>query len=175
MALTPSMLMCHIVRSEKNDRIHFLLRDYFEEAFGIPLLRNVVFQDDYSPSLRHAHFNRDVVPEMIRRIGEWNTASLEGSWLQGLSVHSLSEHVERLKDARPDELPRIWDDLNDKEKISLLRKSATINQQWEAMKVLASMVERLQEQVVQLEARLTSEQSSRTCSKEAIAPHIGDS
>src|SRR5438045_4432091 len=80
----PSKLIHHIVAHHGNsERLHLLIRDYFKEAFSVPLIRNVVSEEEYSPKLRHAHFNREVVPELIQRIGDWNTANLEGSWLNG--------------------------------------------------------------------------------------------
>src|SRR5262249_51179422 len=58
---TPSQLMQQIAKHYKGDkRLHFVIMDYFREAFGIPLLRNVVSGEDYSPDARHAHYNRDV-------------------------------------------------------------------------------------------------------------------
>src|SRR5687767_8709770 len=97
---TPSQLMHHIAKQHKGDRrLHFVIKDYFAEAFGISLLRNVVSEEDYSPDRRHAHYNRDIVPEIVQRIGCWNTANLEGAWLDGLAVGSLKEHTERLTTA----------------------------------------------------------------------------
>jgi hypothetical protein len=69
----------------------------------------------------------------------------------------LSEHRERLKDTRFDELTRVWNDLSDKEKHCIIRKAALINHSWEVMKSLALLAERLQQKIVDLEDRLKEE------------------
>jgi hypothetical protein len=154
-AATPSRLMHFLEQHFKNDpRLHFLIMDYFREAFGMPLVRNVLAGDDYSPSIRHAHYNRDVVPEIVQRIEAWNAANLEGSWLDGLSVSSLTDHTERLKVARFEELDRVWDTLSDSERLFIIRKVALKDYYWDVVKSLALLAERLQQQVVELEDRL---------------------
>ena len=168
---TPSRMMYHIAtRHGQTEQVAHSIRECFREAFGIPLLRNVVSEEDYSPSSRHAHYNRDVVPEIIQRISDWNTVGLEGSWLQDLSVHSLSEHMESLKSARFEELTRIWHDLGDKEQHYIVQKAAIINHQWEMLKTLATMAERLQERVVELEERLKEQRSEKTSSERTAVP-----
>ncbi len=173
---TPSRLMRHIANQHPDDpRLHFLITDYFREAFGIPLVRTVGGREDYSPDRRHAHFIRELVPEMIQRIGDWNTESVEGSWVEGVSVCSVNEHSERLRSVRFEELNRVWDTLNDKEKRFIIRKSARIDYGWDAMKCLAKLAERLQQQVVELEERLRSERQARTSFHGEGAPRTGDS
>lgn len=155
---TPSELMQYIAQKHKDDsRLHFIITDYFREAFCIPLLRNVVSEEDYSPASRHAHYNRDVAPEIVERIDEWNHENLAGSWLDGLSVNSLAEHTQRLKEAHFEELDRVWHNLNDKERHFIIRKIAIKDYYWEVAKMLAAMAERLQQKVVDLEARLKKE------------------
>src|SRR4051812_19487255 len=91
---TPSRLMRHVAdRHGEDDRLHFVIQDYFHEAFGIALLRLVTSDEDYSPDPRHAHFNRNVIPEMIEHLGDWNTEPLAGSWLEHARVGSMDEHV----------------------------------------------------------------------------------
>ena len=171
---TPSELMHRIaLRHEGDRRLHFILRDYFREAFGIPLLRNVVSDEDYSPAFRHAHYNRDVVPEMIQRIGDWNTADLTGSWLEKVSVHSLVDHVQRLEAYHPEELERVWDELHDKEKAYVRRQSARIDHSWDVVKSLAQLAERLQQKVVELEDRLKHALLEQEFSKEVTSETAG--
>lgn len=168
---TPSELMHRIALRHEGDRcLHFILRDYFREAFGIPLLRNVVSDEDYSPAFRHAHYNRDVVPEMIQRMGDWNTTDLTGSWLENVSVGSLVDHVQRIKAYPPEELKRVWDELSEKEKAYVRRQSARINQSWDVAKSLALLAERLQQKVVELEARLKQDLLEKKLTKEEITP-----
>ena len=168
---TPSELMYRIaLRHEGDSCLHFILRDNFREAFGIPLLRNVVSDEDYSPAARHAHYNRDVVPEMIQRISDWNTADLTGSWLENVSVCSLVDHVQRIKSYPPEELKRVWDDLSEKEKAYVRQQAARINQSWEVAKSLAQLAERLQQKVLELEERLKRELLEKKCPKKAVRP-----
>ena len=151
---TPSELMDRLaLRHEGDRRLHLLIGEYFREALSIPLLRHVVSDEDYSPASRHAHYNRDVVPEMIQRIGDWNKTDLTGSWLENVSVRSLAEHERRYETLRPEELERVWDKLSAKEKAFITRKSARIDHSWEVAKSLAQLAERLQQKVVELEGR----------------------
>ncbi len=158
---TPSQLMERIAREHKDDpRLHAIIMEYFREAFGVPLVRNVVPGDDYSPSSRHAHYNPDILPEIVRRMSDWNVESLEESWLNGASVCLLAEHTERLKTAHFEELDRVWDTLDDKEKLFIIRKVALKDYYWDVVKLLAMMAERLQQKIVELEDRLTKKPPS---------------
>ena len=173
---TPSELMHRIeIRHEGDPSIHFIIRDYFREAFGIPLVRNVVPDENYSPACRHAHYNRDVVPEMIQRIGAWNTTDLTGSWLENVSVRPLGDHLRRYEANRPKELERVWDELSEEEKAFISRKSARIDHSREVAKGLARLAERLQQKVVELEDRLKQELSESASSNEAEVPETAGS
>jgi hypothetical protein len=83
-----------------------------------------------------------VLPEMVQRKAEWNSANLEGSWLDGLCVHALQEHKSRLQGA----------DLEDQNGVGT---AATKDYYWEVIKSLARLVERLQQRIVELEDRLS--------------------
>jgi hypothetical protein len=152
---TPSRLMRHVADHHGEDeRLHFVIKDYFEEAFGIGLLRYVASDEDYSPDPRHAHFNRDVVPEIVEHLRDWNPEPTAGSWLERASVSSLDEHVQRAKAGPPDELASVWSQLSDEQRLAIVRRIARKNRDWEVIKVLALLAERLQQKVVELEARL---------------------
>jgi hypothetical protein len=158
---TPSRLIRLVVdRGGDEDRLHFTIGDYFGEAFGVPLVRHVVSGDDYSPDPRHAHFNRDLLPEIIQHLGDWHAGPRAGSWLERAEVSSLNEHVERLKAYVPEELAGVWATLSEKERRSVLRLSARLNHDWQVIKVLASLAERLQQKVVDLEAQLKEAQTA---------------
>jgi hypothetical protein len=157
-------------RHPGDSRIHFIIMDYFKEAFQLPLLRNVVPGEDYSPNSRHAHYNRDVVPEMVQRIPDWHSGSLTGTWLDGAVVRSLSEHVARLGGSRCQELERIWDTLNGEEKQFIIRRIAMKDYYWDALKSLALLSERLQQQIVELESRLREERHGQADSEGRGAP-----
>lgn len=145
---TPSQLMQRIAAQHPNDpRLHFLIADYFRAAFQIPLLRNVVPNEDYSPGARHAHYNRDVIPEIVRLMPEWNSEEVEGGWLDKVVVRSLSEHQARVGAVQFEELGRVWETLNDEEKQFIQRKIAMKDYYWEVLKCLASLAERLQEKL----------------------------
>ena len=168
---TPSQLMQYIANQHPDDpRLHFILSDYFREAFSIPLLRNVVSQEDYSPNRRHAHYNRDVVPEIVQRVGDWNTADLKGSWLEGVAVRSSADHAERLKAAHFEELDRVWNALTEKERLFIIRKIAIANHDWDVIKSLSALAERLQQKVVELEAQLKSACPEATAPNGVPAP-----
>ena len=80
---TPTKLMQRIVEHHgQPKKLRFAIGDYFMEAFGIPLLRTVGPETDYAPDLAYALWNRDIIPEIISRIDEWNTESLEGTCLK---------------------------------------------------------------------------------------------
>jgi predicted DNA-binding protein YlxM (UPF0122 family) len=154
---TPSQLMHHIAHQHKDERrLHHIIKDCFTEAFGVPLLRNVVPEEHYCPNRRHAHYNRDITPEIVQRIGDWNSGNLEDTWLESLSVTSLADHTQRLKNAHFEELERVWDKLNDNEKLFIIRKVAMKDHYWDIIKVLAHQTERLQQKIVELEGRLNA-------------------
>lgn len=169
---TPSRLMQCIAAAHPDDpRLHLLIMDYFREAFQVPLLRNVIPGADYSPDLRHAHYNRDVVPDLVHRSQGWQTGNLTGSWLDGVAVHSFPEHVARLSESRWQELDRIWDGLTNEERQFIVRKIAMKDYYWDALKCLALLAERLQQQVVELQNRLQHEtKNSEGPGSETIAP-----
>lgn len=143
-------------RTGDGPRLHFDIMDYFQEAFGFQQVR-VGFETDYNPDERHAYFNRDLVPEMVQRLEGWRHEFDEGAWVEGLSVRSLADHVDRLKNAHFEELDRVWDRLSDKEKLFIIRKIAQKDQFWDAMNALAALAERLQARVLELEERLSRE------------------
>lgn len=154
---TPSRLMQIIAeRHHEVDRLHLLIKDYFREAFGIPLLRNVPLNTPPAPGASAGHFSRDVLPEIVQRIDQWNVTDLASSWLNGLKTTSLQDHAERLKDLRFEELDRVWDTLNDRERQFIVRKIAQKDQSWEIVKILAALAERLQEQVIEQQRQLES-------------------
>jgi len=168
---SPSQLMHRIAEQYQEDpRLHLVIGDYFREAFGIPLLRYVVPDEDYCPAAHHAHYNRNVVPEIIQRINEWNTTNLDGSWLDGLSVCDVKEHENRLQSYQPEELARIWESLTEQEKVYIRRQFVRLDHRWEVMKSLAALAERLQQQVVELQAQLHQQQAAQNGKPEAKSP-----
>ncbi len=141
---TPSWLMHRIAQEHpQNPRIHFIIKDYFREAFCIPLLRDVVADEDYSPGRGYAHYIRDVIPVVLQRLDEWNSDNLQESWLNGISIRSFNEHTERLKSVHFEELDRVWETLTDKERLFIIRKVAHKDYFWEVMKGLAALAEQL--------------------------------
>lgn len=121
-----------------------------------PLVRNVVSGDDYQPDSRHAHFNRDLVPEMVQNLSAWNTANLDDSWLKGLAVGSLQEHLERLKNHGSQAgLEQVWESMDEKQRCQAIRRVAQKNRDWEVMKVLARLAERLQQKLLDVESQKT--------------------
>jgi hypothetical protein len=156
---TPSRLMRLIAdRAGDSDRLHFTISDYFEEAFGVPLVRYVDSDENYSPDPRHAHFNRDLFPEIIEHLGDWEAQPPAGSWLERAEVNSRNEHREqlmaRLGATGPEELARVWGTLNDKERRAVVLLMAKSDRSWQVIKALSLLAERLQQKVVELEARV---------------------
>lgn len=156
---TPSQLMHHIATQlGHGPRMHFAIKDYLSAAFGIKFLRNILLGEDYSPNTRHAHFNRDIAPEIAQKANEWSSVSLDGSWLEGITIKPLTEHIERVKSVEIPELKRIWANFNDEEKQFIVRKIATKDYSWEVINLLASMAERLQQKIFEIEERLKKEE-----------------
>jgi hypothetical protein len=154
---TPSRLMAIIAeRHNEVDRLPLLIKDYFREAFGIPLLRNVPPNTRPAPGASADHFSRDVLPEIVQRIDEWNVTDLASSWLNGLKTTSQQDHAERLQEARFEELDRVWETLDERERRFIVRKIAQKDQYWEIVKILAALAERLQEQVIEQQSQIES-------------------
>lgn len=157
----PSRLMAHIQLHHPDvDDVHFLIKEYFQEAFKLPLVRHVSKDDYAEPNLNYDHLSRDLVHEIVCRIDQWNTGSLEGSWLEdfhGLSKSSLEEHEERLKAARFQELDRVWNDMTDEERVFIIRRIAHKDYLWYKVKTLSRLVEKLQQKIVELEGHVELE------------------
>lgn len=162
---TPSRLMLHIQTHHSEDEpLHFLITDYFKEAFKLPLIRCSSGKDFKQSSLEHDHFNRDLVHEMVCRIDEWSSEALDGTWLEntdGLWTHSHDEHKERLKTAEFEELDRVWNTLNEKERLFIIRKIAHRDYLWYKVKTLSRLVERLQQKILELETHVGFESNSK--------------
>lgn len=158
---TPSSLMERIqVHHSEEDNIHWLIKDYFNEAFDISPLRHGSNDGDYAPDSKHAHFVRDVVPEIISNIEKWNHSDLQDTWLNGLSVSTFEEHKKRLATPHFEELDRIWDQLNEREKNFIIGRIARKDYFWDVMKALAALAERLQQKVDELQTKLNQEVSA---------------
>lgn len=154
---TPSRLMLHVqLNHPEEETLHFLIKDYFERAFRLPLVREVRPGDDYTtPSLDHAHFNRDLVHEMVSKLDEWNTEDLSGSWLKDVSERSrknIKEIRQELASKRFAELDRVWDELTDDERNFIIGRIAHKDFLWFKVNTLSRLVERLQQKIVELES-----------------------
>ena len=153
---TPSRLMMQIqTHHPEEERLYFLIMDYFQEAFKLPLVRVSSNNDFSTPSGEHFHFNRDLVHEIVCQLERWKDDDADGSWLDDVNDRArttLREHQERLKTAHFEELERIWDQLTDDERGFIIRRIAHKDYLWDKVNTLSRLVERLQQKIVQLES-----------------------
>jgi hypothetical protein len=152
---TPSKLMSYLaeVGKDSGKPLHFMIMDTFREAFGIAQLRIPPQEDDAHPNFRYPQFNRDVLPHMALYAKEQHPDSLTGSWLEDLTIRSQQKHEERLRNSKVEALSRVWDDLNEKEKDFILRKVAKADYFWDVIKILAWLLERMQQKNDELESQ----------------------
>jgi len=158
---TPSRLVQHIAeRHPEEERLHFLVQDYFREAFGVDIVRGVsLFDPANCPSLRYAWWNNDLLAEMVEKQAIWNCDAnrAEGAfspWFAGLTAKSLDEHFNAAKGSGIGELRNVWDRLDPQEQATLQRLIAGHGWNSEKVKILTHLAERLQQRVTELEGQL---------------------
>ncbi|MCA9070137.1 MAG: hypothetical protein KDA84_14490 [Planctomycetaceae bacterium] len=128
-----------------------LIGSWFEKAFGVSFLRYIKHAESYSPpKLDDYHFNRDVIPEIVSRIDEWNEQSLEGTWLEGFSIKLFRtmRHEYQQRNPNPE-----WDGLTEKQLAQVNNLAAHRDYLWYVTKLLARLTERLQQKVVEQQAK----------------------
>jgi hypothetical protein len=159
---TPSKLLRHIIGRFPGESLSaWVLRDYLEKAFCLPMARLIQPGIDYTADNPcFVALNRTLIPEIIQRRQEWDTAqeaSSEGvpCWFDGLT----STSPEEARDAASRKThPRLntstWENLSPDEQDALRLQMAGIQTTSERVAILATLVERLQQQVECLERQL---------------------
>jgi hypothetical protein len=156
---TPSRLMRHIVGRHPDEKNrHALIQDYFREAFGVDLVRGLKPFDDYAHAdLRYAFLNQDLLHGMAAKRATWDsgkapTAGAAPSWLDSLEATDLQELIREAEASGLPELAEGWVKLNPKERSAVCRIIAGFNLRSETVQLLARLVERLQQKVLELES-----------------------
>src|SRR5438105_3334730 len=105
---TPSRLIRHIaVRHSDEQNLHFLVQDYFMEAFGVPIVRGLKPLDDFCHSdLRYAFLNEQLLHDMIAARLVWDaragTRGLENGqqpWLESIVATPDEGQIEHIAKA----------------------------------------------------------------------------
>lgn len=157
---TPSRLIRHIAEHHKGEaRLHLLTQLYFQEAFGIPIVRGLNPTDDYQHAdLRYAFLNEQLIHEIVQKREEWDTANgldsgRSASWLDTLTASGHQQRLDRIQATVIPELSQCWPQLTADEKHYIQRSLASANGLYETVKILSRLVECLQQRLNKVEAR----------------------
>jgi len=157
---TPSRLLRHIAeRHEREGNLHSLIQSYFRDAFGIPIVRGLNPSDDYhGADLRYAFLNEKLVNEIIQRRSVWdNTGDITpggtSSWLDEVKASDDQQRISKMQSIVLPELSRCWSQLTPKEQHFIQRSLASANGLYETVKILARLVECLQQRLAEEEAK----------------------
>ena len=99
---TPSRLIRHIAECHPaTTGRHTLIQLYFQEAFGVPIVRGLNPIDDYRrDDLRHGFLNDQIIPQIIEHRTEWLTSEeAAGTWLENLKASDDRDHIEVVRRA----------------------------------------------------------------------------
>ena len=164
---TPSRLIQHIVTRHGEERNwHGLIQDYFKDAFAVPIVRGLKPLDNYHyEDLRYAFLNQDVLHEIIEKQSGWNSEEANTpppatGWLHSLSATNAEEAIKKAESAGMPELADYWDRLDSRERLVLCRLIGGFNRRSEMVKILASLAERLQQRILELENELRKEREA---------------
>lgn len=146
---TPSRLFRHIAeRHEDEPNLRFLIHDYFQEAFGVPIVRGLRANDDYHQTdLRYAFHNQALLSDMVQRKGEWDSNGGD-TWLNSVHATDPAERLEQVEADIPNDLARCWSMLTPQERrfIHLAISSGSVL--GEQLNVLSALCESLQQQLI---------------------------
>jgi hypothetical protein len=150
---TPSRLVRHVVehhgRGPDTDR---LIRAYFREAFGVPMLRASATLLDLPPEqLPFAPVTARYVHEMVEHRGEWDA---ESGWMDTLSATNVGTQFRQAHPEREPGLALVWEQLDEPTRDVLRRLYSSQQHLSETTAILSRLVEQLQAQVVALEDRI---------------------
>jgi hypothetical protein len=145
---TPSALIRRIAEWHAGEsHLDWLVRAYFREAFGIPMIHvgmNQVHHVADGGSL--PTFNRYVLANMVEFMLESDSlGSNEGSWFEGLTAKAPAV-------PDPGTLPELsgsWDRMDDESKRFVRRLIDSSHESHRKVEILAALAERLQQQVNQ--------------------------
>lgn len=151
---TPSRLIRHIVERHEGERsYHALIQAYFFEAFGVPMVRGLSPTDDYQHAdLRYAFLNEQLLHEMIQKRSEWENRDEKGTngagtWLDSLRANDDHQRLQQAQETLPPDLRRCWPLLTAEEQYYIQLSMASANGVFETVKILARLIERLQQKV----------------------------
>ncbi len=111
--------------------------------------------------LQIAHVNRNVIHLMISNRNQWDKEALANgddspSWIDSLVATDEAQAIEKCQPELLNELKEDWDKLNDQAKKFIKRMIGNSLTHYEKIEILATLVERLQQQVRALEHEVES-------------------
>jgi len=160
---TPSRMVRYVVQRFPDQQVSiWTICEYLEKAFCIPMVRLIRPGVDLSSDLRLcAAINRNLIPEIISLQADWDKSDdpdfLSDCWFDGLNSTTPHEAKALASVHRNyDVSEATWESLSESEKESLRLQTASTHTLVENVKILATLAERLQQQVEELEQRLAS-------------------
>ena len=149
---TPSRLVRLIVaRHGSGPQIDRLIRAYFREAFRLPMFRaSASLLTMPSQELPFAGVNAGAVHQIVERRAEWDREPSSGvTWMDALQTRG--EGVERTAPEQSGEFAALREQLGEPARDYLKRLVWGSQDLHEKVVILSRLVERLQEQVLELE------------------------
>lgn len=150
---TPSRLIQHIVaRHPPRGNWHGLIQDYFREGFGVPIVRGLAPGENYHDiGIRYAFLNQDLLYEMVRSRSMWDKESLQ----PGNAGPTWLDALDRIQDTKqagpPPDMAESWDKLGERERNLLALSNSSHKSKSEQIRILACLVERLQQRLAEQE------------------------
>lgn len=166
---TPSRMVRYVVQRFPDQQVDiWTICEYLEKAFCLPMVRLIRPGVDLSSDLRLcAAINRNLIPEIISLQADWDKSDdpdfLSDSWFDGLNSTTPHEAKNLASETRNYIVSETtWAALSEDEKESLRLQSAGTHTLMERVKILATLAERLQHQVEELEQRLANLQPAES-------------
>ena len=151
---TPSRLVRLIVdRHGRDSQIDRLIREYFREAFCLPMFRaSASLLTIPSERLPFAGINARTIHQIVERRAEWDqNANAGATWMDSLVATDEMVLLERASPEQSEEFATVWDQLEDSAKQYLKRLIGGTQYLSEKVDILSRLVEQLQAQVVAIE------------------------
>ena len=150
---TPSALIRVIAeRYTGETQIDRVVRAYFREAFGVPMLR--VLREHVEHIVQGgdgAWLNSRVVHQMVAARVEWDApadgAPRAACWMDGLTATDEAAMLREFESRTAAEPPAWWDKLDESSRRDITRTAANAQSLYERVQVLAALAERLQQQL----------------------------
>ena len=159
---TPSRLMHHVRNRFPGEKVSmWVIQAYFEQAFCLGMVRGISPAMDVTNPRTFPSLNKRLILEMVHSRNDWNTLGSHStdpkSWFDHLETRSEDEVIEMSR-LEPHSFISAegWQALGPDDQQMLRAHFAGNEMVSERVQILATLAERLQQQVEELEERLAN-------------------